>query len=65
MSKTMKPILLIGGGGHCLSCIDVIEQEGNYQISGIVDRAEKLGQTILEYPVIGTNNGLIYLATHD
>ena len=23
-----KEIILIGGGGHCKSCIDVIEQEG-------------------------------------
>jgi len=33
----MKPIILIGGGGHCLSCIDVIEQTGLYQIIGILD----------------------------
>lgn len=32
-----EQIILIGGGGHCKSCIDVIEQEGKYQIAGIVD----------------------------
>ena len=36
----MKKIILIGGGGHCKSCIDVIEQEGKYRIAGIVDMAE-------------------------
>jgi len=30
----MKEIILIGGG-HCKSCIDVIEQQGKYQI-GVV-----------------------------
>ena len=36
-----KPeILLIGGGGHCHSVIDVIEQEGKYKIAGIIDKKE-------------------------
>lgn len=55
----MKPkIILVGGGGHCKSCIDVIEQEGKYQIAGIVDVAEKVGESILGYPVIGTDQDL-------
>lgn len=55
----MKPqIILIGGGGHCKSCIDVLEQEGIYQIAGIVDPKENQGQTILGYPVIGTDDEL-------
>ena len=53
-----QQILLIGGGGHCKSCIDVIEQEGKYQIAGIVDPKEKQGHTILGYPVIGTDDDL-------
>jgi sugar O-acyltransferase (sialic acid O-acetyltransferase NeuD family) len=52
----MKPIILIGGGGHCISCIDVIEQTGLYQIIGILDLPEKIGQKILNYSVIGTDN---------
>jgi hypothetical protein len=32
----MKSLLLIGGGGHCRTCIDVIETEGKYKIAGIV-----------------------------
>jgi len=32
----MKKIVLIGGGGHCKSVIDVIEQEGRFEIAGIV-----------------------------
>jgi len=31
-----EKIILIGGGGHCKSCIDVIEQEGRFIIAGIV-----------------------------
>lgn len=54
----MKSIILIGGGGHCKSCIDVIEQEGNYQIAGIIDVTEKIGQKIQGYPIIGTDMDL-------
>lgn len=51
----MPSIILIGGGGHCKACIDVIEHEGKYKIAGIVDVAEKVGQEILGYPIIGTD----------
>ena len=54
----MRPIILIGGGGHCISCIDVVEQTGLYQIVGILDLPEKLGQKVLNYSVIGTENEL-------
>ena len=32
-----EKILLIGGGGHCKSVIDVIGQEGRFEIAGIID----------------------------
>lgn len=50
-----EPILLIGGGGHCKACIDVLEQEGRFVIAGIVDRPEKRNQTVLGYTIIGTD----------
>ena len=53
-----KKIILIGGGGHCRSCIDVVEQEGLYEIHGIVDVADNVGEFILGYPVIGTDEDL-------
>ena len=51
-------IILIGGGGHCKACIDVIEQEGRFAIKGIVDIPEKIGQTILGYPIIDSDKNL-------
>jgi sugar O-acyltransferase (sialic acid O-acetyltransferase NeuD family) len=33
----LKPLILIGGGGHARSCEDVIELEGRYKIEGVVD----------------------------
>jgi len=56
-----QKIILIGGGGHCKSCIDVIEQQGKYQITGIVDLPEKLHQKILNYEIIATDDDLSQL----
>ncbi|MFH2067769.1 MAG: NeuD/PglB/VioB family sugar acetyltransferase [Pseudomonadota bacterium] len=57
-----EKIILIGGGGHCKSCIDVIEQDGTYRIEGIVDIPEKLHQKIMGYEVIATDEHLSELA---
>lgn len=55
----MKPrILLIGGGGHCKSVIDVIEMEDSFTIAGIIDQKELLGQKVLGYEVIGCDDDL-------
>lgn len=54
----MKPIILIGGGGHCISCIDVIESTNEYKILGILDLPENVGKKIFSYKIIGTDNDL-------
>lgn len=55
----MKPkLLLIGGGGHCRSVIDVIEQENRYSIAGIVDKKELIGQKTFGYEIIGCDDDL-------
>ncbi|MFK5938616.1 MAG: NeuD/PglB/VioB family sugar acetyltransferase [Sulfurimonas sp.] len=54
-----KPnILLVGGGGHCKSVIDVIEQENIYNIAGIIDKKELIGTQVLGYKVIGCDDDL-------
>ncbi|MGC9337715.1 MAG: acetyltransferase [Candidatus Cloacimonadia bacterium] len=53
-----KNIILIGGGGHCKSCIDVIEQESKYKIAGIVDLKEKLREKVLGYEIIANDEDL-------
>lgn len=54
----MNKIILIGGGGHCNSVIDVIEQEAKFKIAGIVDKQEFLKNNVLGYPVIGNDSDL-------
>jgi len=56
-------ILLIGGGGHCHSVIDVIEAGDKYEIYGIVDKTDKIGEKVFSYPVIGTDDDLDRLIT--
>ena len=53
-----EKILLVGGGGHCKSVIDVIEAENKYEIAGIIDKEELLGQKVLGYAVIGCDDDL-------
>lgn len=53
----MKSLILIGGGGHCKSVIDVAESAG-YNIHGILDNFKKRGDHILAYPVIGTDEDI-------
>ena len=57
----MDKLILIGGGGHCKSVIDVIEQEGRFQIAGIVDKPELIGSSVLGYPIIGSDSDLVDL----
>ena len=49
----MKTLLLIGGGGHCRSCIDVVEAAGNYRILGLVERVGSPPDSVWGYPVLG------------
>jgi len=56
-----EKILLISGGGHCKSVIDVIELEGKYTIAGIIDKKELIGSKVLDYEVIGCDDDLTEL----
>ena len=58
----MNKIILIGGGNHCKSVIDVIEQQNQFEIAGVVDKQELLGSKILGYQVIGNDFDLESLA---
>lgn len=52
-------IILIGGGGHCKSCLDVIEQDGRFDISGVIESPDYIGEgSILGYPILGTDDEL-------
>ena len=56
--KKVKELILIGGGGHCSACIDVIELQAKYKIIGILDGSQKIGGSLLNYPYIGTDDDI-------
>lgn len=57
----MKKLILVGGGGHCKSVIDVAESAG-YTILGILDKSEEVGKRVLNYHVIGTDDDMALYA---
>lgn len=54
----MTPIYLLGAGGHCRSCIDVIETEGRFIIRGIVVKRGSDASGAMGYGVAGTDDEL-------
>jgi len=52
----MKKIILIGAGGHCTSCIDVIELEKKFKIVGLIDNKRK--KPLFTYKILGNDKQL-------
>ena len=52
---TKPKIVLIGGGGHCGACIDVINKEGRFEIIGVVDNYLKSSgvKAVFDYAIYG------------
>ncbi len=53
-----EPVLLVGGGGHCRSVIDVIESTEEWSVAGIVDPRGKNEETVWGYPLVGNDDDL-------
>lgn len=53
-----KPVLLVGCGGHSRSLIDVIEAEDKWEIVGLIGLPEQIGERVLGYQVIGSDDDL-------
>ena len=52
----MKKIILIGAGGHCVSCVDVIELQRKFKIVGLIDNKKE--KFLLDYKIIGSDKKL-------
>lgn len=51
-----RPLVLLGGGGHCKSVIEVAESAG-FEIKGILDMPDEIGKEVLSgHKVIGTDD---------
>ena len=51
-------MLIVGAGGHSRSCIDIIHASNKFTIHGLIGFDDQVGQTILGYQVIGSDNDL-------
>ncbi|MEK7153695.1 MAG: NeuD/PglB/VioB family sugar acetyltransferase [Patescibacteria group bacterium] len=54
----MKPLVIVGGGGHAKVLIEAIRSAGEFVIKGIVDEKLPVHQTVLEIPVLGDDSWL-------
>lgn len=60
-----RPLILVCGGGHCKSVIDAAESAG-FTIKGVLDVAERVGDDVLGYKIIGTDgDASLYAAECD
>lgn len=53
----MRPLILVGGGGHCKSVIEAAESAG-FNILGVLDMPEVVGKELLSTKVIGTDDDI-------
>ena len=52
-----RQLIMVGGGGHCRSLIEVAESAG-YSVLGILDLPENVGKEFLSTQVIGTDDDI-------
>ncbi len=55
----MEKIILLGGGGHCKSVIDTIVSSNLYEIVGIIDLKQNIGQYINSVEILDSDENLI------
>jgi sugar O-acyltransferase (sialic acid O-acetyltransferase NeuD family) len=59
---TKPGLILIGAGGHAHACIDVVEEQGYFQIAGLVGLPSQRRDKLMGYAVIGDDSELSELA---
>lgn len=48
-------LLLIGAGGHCKVILDLLLKSKEYDVVGIIDLKERVGDNVFGIPVVGTD----------
>ena len=54
----MNNIVLIGSSGHAKVIIDIVQQEGKYNVVGLLDRHRQVDETTLGYRILGKEEDL-------
>lgn len=55
-TQITEEIILIGAGGHCRSCIDVLELEQKFKILGLIDKSHNKSFLSQGYDVLGDDS---------
>ena len=55
----MKSIILIGNGGHCKSCIDVIENSTEFFIKGLIAKDSNYLENFMNYRILGNDLNIL------
>ncbi|MDD5072713.1 MAG: acetyltransferase [Candidatus Omnitrophica bacterium] len=53
-----KKILLIGAGGHCKVVLDLLLSAKEYEVAGIIDVKQRIGEKVFGVPVSGSDTDL-------
>ena len=61
--KSLSGLLLIGGGGHCLTVIEALKMN-MFEKVGIIDSVENIGKQLSGIPFIGCDNDLKSLCSN-
>ena len=56
--SSKQEIILLGAGGHCKSCIEVLSGLSQYSILGIIDKDDSDIKNLLGYATLGTDKDL-------
>lgn len=51
-------ILLVGAGGHAISCMEIIESDDLYEIVGLIGYKGERNKKVLNYNIIGCDDNL-------
>ncbi len=54
----MDNIVVIGSSGHAKVIIDIVRQEGKFNIVGLLDRLRNVGEQTFDYPILGQEEDL-------
>ena len=58
---TKKNIVIIGASGHASVIIDIIEQNNQYNILGLIDSYKPKNSSLFEYKVLGSETDILKL----
>ena len=57
-SMNQGKVIIIGASGHAKVIKDIFEQQKLYQIWGFIDATKQIGESFLNYPILGTEESI-------